>query len=78
MISITILYLFSRIGLLNLALFYFLNPLISIIVIVGELIYTWHSPYVIEILICNIIAYNVAKAIKTIILIINSRRKINE
>lgn len=71
MIPITVWYLFSRIGLLNLALFYFLNPLISIIVIVGELVYTWHSPYVIEILICNIIAYNVARATKTIIKIIN-------
>lgn len=67
MIPITVWYLFSRIGLLNMALFYFCNSFLSILIIIGELIWTWNSPYVFEVLLANILAYNLIRVVKFII-----------
>lgn len=67
MIPITVWFIFSRIGLVNLVLFYFIKPWMSLLVILGETIYLWNSPYVFEVLLANILAYNLIKIIKIII-----------
>lgn len=67
MIPITVWYILSRIGLLNMALFYFCNSFLSILIIIGELIWTWNSQYVFEVLLANILAYNLIKVVKFII-----------
>ena len=67
MIPITVWFIFSRIGLVNLVLFYFIKPWMSLLVILGETIYLWNSPYVFEVLLANILAYNLIKVVKFII-----------
>ena len=64
MIPITVWFIFSRIGLVNLVLFYFIKPWMSLLVILGETIYLWNSPYIFEVLLANILAYNLIKVVK--------------
>ena len=74
MVPITVWYILSRIGLVNLALFIFIHPLISFLVIVGEFIYAFKSPYIFEILIANIVLYNTAQVIKFIFKLIQGEK----
>ena len=39
----------------------------SLLVILGETIYLWNSPYIFEVLLANILAYNLIKVVKFII-----------